>query len=143
MESHSIGGQIQCSQTSATLLREQDPEIIIVARGKIQVKGKGTMYTFWVAAPNENDNARRDDDNDGVGAAAGCTLLQTPPSTDDAKKVLPPPVIVEPFTRVGSEYDTSLTSEVDDEDVAALASSKDIVDKDVDDILESLESKEN
>ena len=136
MESHSIGGQIQCSQTSATLLREQDPDIIIVARGKTQVKGKGTMYTFWVAAPNENDNARRDDD--GVGAA-GCTL---PASTDDAKKVLPP-VIVEPFNRVGSEYDTSVTSEVDDDDVAALASKKDGVDKDVDDILESLASKHN
>lgn len=39
---------IQCSRKSYSLLREQAPEIKIVCRGAINVKGKGGMITYWV-----------------------------------------------------------------------------------------------
>mmetsp|Transcript_6825 Transcript_6825/g.12470 ORF Transcript_6825/g.12470 Transcript_6825/m.12470 type:complete len:772 (-) Transcript_6825:97-2412(-) len=48
MESNSIEGRIQCTHASAELLLQQAPEIPIQVRGKIKVKGKGTMRTYWV-----------------------------------------------------------------------------------------------
>lgn len=58
MESNSLRGRIQCSERSEELLRAQAPEIPIKCRGEIDVKGKGTMVTFWVnegSAPNGED----------------------------------------------------------------------------------------
>eukprot|EP00934_Nitzschia_sp_Nitz4_P001938 Nitzschia sp. Nitz4//scaffold470_size5724//3980//5650//NITZ4_009209-RA/size5724-processed-gene-0.1-mRNA-1//-1//CDS//3329552688//1938//frame0 len=48
METNSLSGRILCSQTAADILREQGPDIALVRRGKISVKGKGTMFTYWV-----------------------------------------------------------------------------------------------
>lgn len=48
MESTSEQGRIHCSERAATLLRIQSPELPIRCRGKIDVKGKGEMITFWV-----------------------------------------------------------------------------------------------
>ena len=40
--------QILCSESSASLLAEQAPEIDLRKRGRIHVKGKGAMSTYWV-----------------------------------------------------------------------------------------------
>jgi len=48
MESNSLPGQVQCSAASAILLEEQDPELSVAKRGRILVKGKGKMTTYWV-----------------------------------------------------------------------------------------------
>ena len=56
MESNSKENSIHCSERSAMLLREQAPEISLVCRGWISVKGKGDMKTYWVEKTVE-DNA--------------------------------------------------------------------------------------
>ncbi len=48
MESNSEAGKIHCSERAATILRQQSPNIVLEPRGKITVKGKGEMFTFWV-----------------------------------------------------------------------------------------------
>ena len=48
MESNSIAGRIHCSLVSANLLKEQAPEIPLVSRGTLNIKGKGNMETFFV-----------------------------------------------------------------------------------------------
>ncbi|KAG7367635.1 adenylate and guanylate cyclase catalytic domain containing protein [Nitzschia inconspicua] len=48
MESNSIEGRIHCTHASAELLVHQAPEIPVTVRGKIKVKGKGKMRTYWV-----------------------------------------------------------------------------------------------
>merc|ERR1712003_333756 len=54
MESNSESGRIHCSKASADLLRLQDPKIRLVSRGKIDVKGKGLMSTFWIVNDEQN-----------------------------------------------------------------------------------------
>ncbi|KAI2500710.1 guanylate cyclase [Fragilaria crotonensis] len=49
MESNSQPGRILCSARAAKLLQEQAPELTVVSRGIIDVKGKGSMEAFWVA----------------------------------------------------------------------------------------------
>lgn len=48
MESNSLANRIQCSEAAATLLMEQAPGMSLRKRGKIAVKGKGNMVTYWV-----------------------------------------------------------------------------------------------
>ncbi|CAB9502908.1 activated protein kinase catalytic subunit alpha-1 [Seminavis robusta] len=48
MESNSISRRIQCSEKSAKLLALQAPHIPLIKRGKIGVKGKGDMTTYWI-----------------------------------------------------------------------------------------------
>ena len=50
MESHSESGRIQCSHATSLLLRDQNPSVTITPRGRITLKGKGTMEAFWVDA---------------------------------------------------------------------------------------------
>jgi hypothetical protein len=52
MESNSFAGKIHCSVTSAKLLQTQAPDIPCFLRGKISVKGKGNMMTYWVGGDN-------------------------------------------------------------------------------------------
>ena len=54
MESNSKVNRIHCSKASADLLKEQCPEIPIIYRGKVSVKGKGEMKTFWVNETEED-----------------------------------------------------------------------------------------
>ena len=49
MESLSEAGRIQCSSFTAQLLMDQNPQLQVSRRGKITVKGKGKMETYWVA----------------------------------------------------------------------------------------------
>jgi len=55
MESNSLPGQILCSERAAKLLMKQAPKIPMTYRGKINVKGKGEMKTYWV---NKYDEAK-------------------------------------------------------------------------------------
>jgi len=48
MESNSETNRIHCSEKSANLLYRQCPEMPLVCRGVIPIKGKGQMQTFWV-----------------------------------------------------------------------------------------------
>ncbi|CAJ1961059.1 unnamed protein product [Cylindrotheca closterium] len=48
MESLSVSDMIQCSDISAKLLRDQAPNLPIRRRGKVAVKGKGNMTTYWI-----------------------------------------------------------------------------------------------
>lgn len=48
METNSARNRILCSDKAYKLLREQAPDILCHKRGKIQVKGKGDMMTYWV-----------------------------------------------------------------------------------------------
>eukprot|EP00980_Cylindrotheca_fusiformis_P024135 scaffold11561_cov151-Cylindrotheca_fusiformis.AAC.8 len=48
MESLSVSGRIQCSAAAAKLLMKQAPDFPLRRRGKVSVKGKGSMTTFWV-----------------------------------------------------------------------------------------------
>ena len=48
MEQTAVAGRVQCSATTAALIRAQDPAIPLLARGLMDVKGKGVMETFWV-----------------------------------------------------------------------------------------------
>jgi class 3 adenylate cyclase len=75
MESNALPGRIQCSERSAALISEQDPNFPIVARGKIHVKGKGDMYTFWVNESGTVDDLR--DKEEKPSAAVGASK-QTP-----------------------------------------------------------------
>jgi class 3 adenylate cyclase len=54
MESNSMANRIHCSEAAALQLQLQDLNMKIVSRGKIPVKGKGLMRTYWV---NEADIA--------------------------------------------------------------------------------------
>ena len=48
MEQTALAGRAQCSAASAALIRNQDPAVRLLARGTMEVKGKGAMETFWV-----------------------------------------------------------------------------------------------
>lgn len=51
MESNSERNRIHCSSESAQHLRRQAPEVVLTSRGRIPIKGKGELETFWVEVP--------------------------------------------------------------------------------------------
>eukprot|EP00980_Cylindrotheca_fusiformis_P023299 scaffold10339_cov101-Cylindrotheca_fusiformis.AAC.3 len=59
MESLSLSGKIHCSDISAKLLKEQDPTFPLRKRGKVAVKGKGTMTTYWVGRSTGKEDVKR------------------------------------------------------------------------------------
>jgi class 3 adenylate cyclase len=65
MESNSLPSRIQCSDNAAVLLMEQAPDLRLKKRGKIAIKGKGNMVTYWV-----EDGLIRDDHGDISGRAS-------------------------------------------------------------------------
>ena len=59
MESSSEKNCIHCSEHSAKLLQEQCSPLTLFARGRVNVKGKGGMNTFWVDhQPVENSPSK-------------------------------------------------------------------------------------
>lgn len=48
MESHSEPNRIHCSEASAIILSEQFPDFPLSRRGRIEIKGKSKMVTYWV-----------------------------------------------------------------------------------------------
>jgi hypothetical protein len=66
MESNSTSRKIQCSERSAKLLAVQAPHIPLRKRGKIGVKGKGDMTTYWVGGGSKSKDKDGDGDKDEV-----------------------------------------------------------------------------
>ena len=54
MESLSTSGRIQASEAAAKLLKKQAPYLPLSKRGKVAVKGKGTMVTYWIGSDAAN-----------------------------------------------------------------------------------------
>lgn len=54
MATNSLPAKIQCSYASAKLLQTQVPEMPVALRGKIHIKGKGKMKTYWVGAGGDH-----------------------------------------------------------------------------------------
>ena len=65
MESTSVPGRVQCSARTAELIRAHDAGARLAPRGRIEIKGKGTMETWWVDPPPEES------DLEGPGFLAG------------------------------------------------------------------------
>jgi len=59
MESNSKENRIHCSARAAGLLLVQVPELNLEHRGRINVKGKGEMRTFWVNEPGQGPDMER------------------------------------------------------------------------------------
>ncbi|KAG7339186.1 PAS domain containing protein [Nitzschia inconspicua] len=59
MESHSQADCVHCSAVSARLLQQQDPAALLIARGRINIKGKDPMHTFWVKKKKKIDTVPR------------------------------------------------------------------------------------
>lgn len=62
MESNSKENRIHCSQSAAEILQTQCPEFPLKPRGKIPIKGKGEMNTFWVNEVTDTSFVVTDDD---------------------------------------------------------------------------------
>ena len=67
MESTSQENRIQCSDRSAGMLLTDHPEIRLLSRGYIKVKGRGEIHTYWVnedciePAPGSSTNCQSDE----------------------------------------------------------------------------------
>jgi len=59
MESNSHKNRIHCSARAAGLLLNQWPELQLEHRGRIKIKGKGEMRTFWVNPPSSSSSSSR------------------------------------------------------------------------------------
>ncbi len=66
MEQSGAPGRIQCTAFTADLIRAQDPAAVLTRRGPVEVKGKGTMETYWLEPGPDPD----DEVDAGGGAAA-------------------------------------------------------------------------
>jgi class 3 adenylate cyclase len=60
MESNSEESRIHCSAEAARLAMAQDASLNFVVRGKIPIKGKGSMVTFWLNAGVKQPRGRAD-----------------------------------------------------------------------------------
>ena len=45
--------RVQCTLRTAGLIRAQDPTIAVVPRGVVEIKGKGSMETYWVLSDGD------------------------------------------------------------------------------------------
>lgn len=98
MESNSEALRINCSEAAAKLVMVQDPSLLLIPRGAINVKGKAKMNTFWVQASNSSKDASN----------AGIYLLDLLTST---RSVLPlkSPLLPLPDARARAGPSFSLT----------------------------------
>jgi hypothetical protein len=48
MESSSEIGRVHLSKAAAELIQEQTDELVLESRGRINIKGKGKMHTYWL-----------------------------------------------------------------------------------------------
>ena len=91
MESYSQANCIQCSLQAAELLTKQGCEIPLTYRGKINVKGKGKMETYWVNKSRKaamtvltdvtEEMSSSHTDNDQIYAANGPPIHYLPPKS--------------------------------------------------------------
>ena len=88
METNSAGSRILCSESSYLLLRIQAPDIPVISRGRIPVKGKGEMAVHWVADEiiSQNRKKRRKAAKE-KRDALGTELLDQADGTDKSETV--------------------------------------------------------
>ena len=48
MESNSLSGRVNLSDAAAALVREQAPDAVLLSRGAVTIKGKGSMHLHWL-----------------------------------------------------------------------------------------------
>ena len=102
MESNSLPGRIQCSAISAKILQDSGSDVAIRERGKIQIKGKGQMETFWIGedhdfypeeasteAKRAAGDVKRGPSGDGGLATEGNVEPQTSGKTDPSRRYSP------------------------------------------------------
>ena len=70
MESSSEEFRVHCSEAAARLVAEQDPAIKLCQRGKIPIKGKGTMSTYWIIGASGPANGARQKSSGQRGASS-------------------------------------------------------------------------
>jgi len=56
METTSEPNRCQCTEDTAKALHEFSPEIQLELRGNVDVKGKGTMKTYWITGIDDEDD---------------------------------------------------------------------------------------
>lgn len=92
METNSQAGRVHCTYASAKLLETQAPEIPVTLRGKIHVKGKGKMMTYWVGKTDRaktmdtiQDFSESPSDTDAMEAREAAELLDSLRDLGDAE----------------------------------------------------------
>jgi len=55
METTSEPNRCQCTEVTAKILKDIAPEIDIELRGNVDIKGKGTMETYWIKGIKDNE----------------------------------------------------------------------------------------
>ena len=78
MESNSKKNRIHCSERAARLVKKQYPEIGVRKRGRIPIKGKGEMKTYWI---NERGSDRR---RESMASVESDRSLKSSSSKDDS-----------------------------------------------------------
>ena len=85
MESNSQAGRLLCSERAADQL-SQFAEILTEYRGEINVKGKGTMKTFWVIGRGAGEGKKAVENQNGASGgstAADSACYSMAPSLDE------------------------------------------------------------
>ena len=80
MESTSKEARIHTSEYSARLAKEQDPRLMFSYRGKVSIKGKGDMKTYWLY--NGEDADVEDTESSDYNALDGSNHRLLPPVED-------------------------------------------------------------
>ena len=81
MESNSEKGRLLCSDRSAEQL-SRNPEITLIYRGEINVKGKGRMKTWWVSGSQQNKMENTSKGLNSSGSSSGPTDPERCDTTD-------------------------------------------------------------
>ena len=79
MEQSGRPGKIQCSAFTAGLIKSQDDSIALLARGLVEVKGKGSMKTFWIVGSkdiNGNNGGMQSHQNSNSGSTCSEPLTK-------------------------------------------------------------------
>ena len=114
MATNSLPARIQCSYPSAQLLQTQAPDMPVALRGKIHIKGKGKMRTYWVGAEVDDcsetqaqlDLVRAHDDSDEESDRPVANDLDKNYSTsDESEDVLDKTHPESPHHRLGTQKD--------------------------------------
>ena len=100
MEATSRSGRIHCSQDSAKLLAEQEPELDLHPRGTIEIKGKRNMASYWVGGFDPESNG-----NDSC-----CDLDQMQTLDDDTSYVVGSSRALDPILRQSNENEQNITA---------------------------------
>ena len=71
MESNSLPGRVQCTKETAALIQQQQPAIQVEARGKMEIKGRGALDTFFLNYDPAATGKRRGDYRELLPSAGG------------------------------------------------------------------------